>query len=197
MCVSTALSIDYALFMLMRYREALDSGIPHRKAVDVMLLSAGKTVLVSGGTLTLCFVAFCFIPVPILVAVGAASSLALGESRVRISTCFVYHDSSHFLCACVSECVCAVVTMTTYFTLSPLLLLLFPNFFAKVRPHAPSISCRPCSPLAQLCLCCCLLLSPAVCGAVPLLAPQRLGARVEQVCLFSRAHPPHCHRHLR
>ena len=53
-----ALSIDYAIFMLTRYREALDDGHDKIEAVEEMLRSAGKTVLVCisafGSALVVC-----------------------------------------------------------------------------------------------------------------------------------------------
>ncbi len=58
-------------------REALDSGWDHEESVIYMLMSAGKTVIVSGTTLMLTLFAMCIINVPTLRAVGICSGLSM------------------------------------------------------------------------------------------------------------------------
>lgn len=156
---SAALSIDYSLFMLSRYkcvtcrpipcrahrlmlisvtvarRECLDSGWTHKEAVRTMMISAGKTILVSGFTLTFCFIGLCFMNLSMLVAVGTACAMSIRT----------WSPAPLCLLMCVPAqrvCCCAVVIMTVNFTVCPLMLILFPNFFCKVSAclHA-SVPC--------------------------------------------------------
>jgi uncharacterized membrane protein YdfJ with MMPL/SSD domain len=75
-----------------------------------MLASAGKTILVSGTTLTLCFVGLCFFDLVLLKTLGAA-------------------------------CSCSIATiMLVNLSVTPVLILTFPGFFAKVRaPRVPHV----------------------------------------------------------
>ena len=51
MSITLAVSIDYSLFILSRYREEIVQGLDVRAAVEQALGTAGHTVLVSGTTL--------------------------------------------------------------------------------------------------------------------------------------------------
>ena len=82
-------------------RENRDLQYDHHTCIVNMVTSAGKTILVSGTTLTLCFVGLCFFKLDILVSLGAA-------------------------CA-TSICCIMIVNLV----LTPTLMLLFPVFFAK------------------------------------------------------------------
>ena len=50
-----AMGLDYNLFLITRYREEIQSGRSNLEAVDVMLRTAGKTILVSGSVLICSF----------------------------------------------------------------------------------------------------------------------------------------------
>lgn len=51
MSITLAVSIDYSLFILSRYREEIIQGLEVEAAVEQSLGTAGHTVLVSGTTL--------------------------------------------------------------------------------------------------------------------------------------------------
>lgn len=57
-----ALSIDYSLFLLTRFRTEVKRSCDPEDAVKIMLKYAGRVVLVSGSTLCLTFLALAFFP---------------------------------------------------------------------------------------------------------------------------------------
>ena len=100
-----AMSIDYSLFLLSRYREEMKGGRGVVGAVLYMTWSAGHTVLVSGSTLVLCFLSLMFFPTALLSSSGLGCAIAIA------------------------------VTIVVNLTLTPALLLTFPNFFeAATKP---------------------------------------------------------------
>ena len=102
MSLSIALSIDYSLFLLGRYREELQlNHKEHDQSVVQMLRHAGHVVFVSNTTLTLCFLGNLFFSSILLATIGIAAA---------------------------ATCVCALVINVT---LVPTLLLLFSSFFQK------------------------------------------------------------------
>ena len=70
-----AMSIDYSLFLLSRYREELLNGRKPYGAVEYMMSSAGHTVLVSGSTLAMCFLSLMFFPSPMLKSTGLGCAI--------------------------------------------------------------------------------------------------------------------------
>merc|ERR1712048_1020100 len=108
--VLMAVSVDYSLFMLTRFVEELKSGQKYQKAVEESLKSAGHTVLGSGSTLMLAFMALCFFPIALFV------SLALGVVFAIFFAIFVN------------------------LTLTPILLLCFPGFFGNLNHGCTCIS---------------------------------------------------------
>src|SRR4029077_9988991 len=70
--VAMGLSIDYALFVVSRYREERGRGASEVQALDLAMASSGRAVLLSGGTIPLAFLSL------LIVGVGAFSSMALG-----------------------------------------------------------------------------------------------------------------------
>lgn len=101
MSLLVAMSIDYSLFLLSRYREALLAGVRGKKAVTIMIKSAGHTILVSGATLCFCFLGLMLIPIDLIRSTGVGCALSVG-------TAFAVN-----------------------LTLTPVLLLTFPNFFER------------------------------------------------------------------
>src|SRR5690606_16717097 len=76
-----ALGIDYALFVVVRYRSALfGQGLPPAQAVGVAMDTAGKAVLFSGITVLISLSAVMLVPSP------AFRSMALG---IMVSVVFV------------------------------------------------------------------------------------------------------------
>ncbi|EGD81811.1 hypothetical protein PTSG_11885 [Salpingoeca rosetta] len=72
-----AMSIDYSLFLLSRFREELQLGMDVDEAVLYMLWTAGHTISVSGTTLAVCFFGLMFFPVSILRTPGLGTGLAI------------------------------------------------------------------------------------------------------------------------
>lgn len=101
-----AMSIDYSLFLLSRYREEIKGGRGTVGAVLYMTWAAGHTVLVSGSTLVLCFLSLMFFPTALLSSSGLGCAIAI------------------------------TVTILVNLTLTPALLLTFPTFFeAATKPE--------------------------------------------------------------
>eukprot|EP00049_Salpingoeca_infusionum_P022360 m.6295 g.6295 ORF g.6295 m.6295 type:complete len:854 (+) comp5144_c0_seq1:67-2628(+) len=106
MSATIAMSIDYSLFLLSRYREELKRGRNVQDAVLLMLWSAGHTITVSGCTLALCFFGLCFFPVSLLRTPGMGAGISI-----------------------LSVLLCNL-------TLIPAMLLAFNNFFKRsVKPY--------------------------------------------------------------
>jgi uncharacterized membrane protein YdfJ with MMPL/SSD domain len=99
MSCTIAFSFDYSLFVLSRYREELGSGATVEEAIRTTLQKAGHTVLMSGGTLAFAFAMMCLFPVVILNSMGVGAAVAV------------------------------LSTIASNLSLTPSLLLLFPDFF--------------------------------------------------------------------
>jgi uncharacterized membrane protein YdfJ with MMPL/SSD domain len=78
MSLTLGMGIDYTLFLLTRYLEAVHQRASRSQAIYDMLLHGGKVVLLSGITLMCTFLGLLFLPLPMLksVGVGAAVSIA-------------------------------------------------------------------------------------------------------------------------
>lgn len=101
MSLVLALSIDYSLFMLVRYRTELTRTQDHFVSVVLMLRYAGHTIAVSSMTLTVVFFGMLMFGVPSIFTLGIGAGAAV------------------------------VVTVIVNETLLPVILLSFPNFFSK------------------------------------------------------------------
>eukprot|EP00048_Salpingoeca_helianthica_P017415 m.237109 g.237109 ORF g.237109 m.237109 type:complete len:844 (-) comp20941_c0_seq1:46-2577(-) len=97
-----AMSIDYSLFLLSRFREEVRLRRSQQDAIELMIRSSGHTVLVSGLTLALCFAGLLLFPMELLSSLGLGCSIAVG------------------------------VAVTVNLTLTPALLNIFPNFFRNI-----------------------------------------------------------------
>ena len=72
--VALAMSIDYSLFLLTRFNAEVRDGRDYRAAVQTMLETSGHTVLISGTTLCICFMAMLLIPVHSIASMGIAAA---------------------------------------------------------------------------------------------------------------------------
>ncbi|MHA1222926.1 MAG: MMPL family transporter [Candidatus Heimdallarchaeaceae archaeon] len=104
MSLVIALSIDYSLFLLSRYKEELRKGKDNFSAIKLMLEHAGHTIFVSGVTLTITFLALVFFPIGLLATIGVGAAVSI------------------------------VTTLIINLTLVPVLLLIFHKFFSKSTP---------------------------------------------------------------
>eukprot|EP01059_Diplonema_ambulator_P020472 TRINITY_DN34283_c0_g1_i1.p1 TRINITY_DN34283_c0_g1~~TRINITY_DN34283_c0_g1_i1.p1 ORF type:complete len:887 (+),score=327.11 TRINITY_DN34283_c0_g1_i1:42-2663(+) len=112
MSILVAMSIDYNLFLLTRYREELlkvtqdekDNaedilpGLPkwRYKVVHTMIATAGETITVSAGTLGICFCGLLIIPMNFIQSVGIANAITIFVTlliniTVTPSMLFVFH----------------------------------------------------------------------------------------------------------
>ena len=103
MSMLVATSIDYSLFILSRYREELMDAprVDPRRAVRAAMASGGHTVLVSGVTLAVCFAGLILLPLDSMRSLGIGTSVAV------------------------------LVSLAVNLTLTPVLLLSAPRFFAR------------------------------------------------------------------
>ncbi|MGZ8648048.1 MAG: MMPL family transporter, partial [Solirubrobacteraceae bacterium] len=72
-----ALGIDYALFIVVRFRAALAAGLAPRDATALTMATAGKAVLVSGLTVIAALLAVTLVPVPAFRSVPLGIALAV------------------------------------------------------------------------------------------------------------------------
>lgn len=103
MSLVLAISIDYSLFMLVRYRVELQRGRDNRLAVIQMTRFAGKTIGISGVVLGICFFGLAVYPVETIRTMGYACGTVV------------------------------VIVLAANETLIPVILLTLPRFFEKSR----------------------------------------------------------------
>lgn len=101
MSLVIALSIDYSLFLLTRYREEIINNKSSNEAVLLMNKNAGHTVSVSGVTLAITYLGLAFFPLQLLSTVGIGAAISI------------------------------IITLLVNLTLTPALLLTFDKFFSK------------------------------------------------------------------
>eukprot|EP00771_Trimastix_marina_P000174 gnl/Trimastix_PCT/1183.p1 GENE.gnl/Trimastix_PCT/1183~~gnl/Trimastix_PCT/1183.p1 ORF type:complete len:957 (-),score=320.33 gnl/Trimastix_PCT/1183:444-3314(-) len=106
-----AMSVDYSLFLLSRFREELKAGRTLHDATRHMYIHAGRIVLFSGTTLAITFLGLCLLPLQIIQSMGLAASISLA------------------------------FTMLVSLTLTPALLLTFGRFFASDRVNRCCRTC--------------------------------------------------------
>lgn len=106
MSLVLAVSIDYSLFLLVRYRVELGQGTPHLVAVEQMIRYAGQTIAISGLVLALCFYGLTIFPLESIRTMGIACGTVV------------------------------LVVLAANETLLPVTLLLFPTFFEQSASSA-------------------------------------------------------------
>ena len=77
MMFAIALGIDYALFIVARFRSALAAGLAPRDATALTMATAGKAVLMSGLTVIAALLAVTLVPVPAFRSVPLGIALAV------------------------------------------------------------------------------------------------------------------------
>ncbi|WP_202892812.1 MMPL family transporter [Kribbella italica] len=68
--IGLGVAIDYALLVVMRWREERGQGVENRQAVITAMATAGRAVLFSGVTVAISLLALVVVPVPFLRSVG-------------------------------------------------------------------------------------------------------------------------------
>merc|ERR1719326_1415629 len=77
-----AISIDYALFLLVRFKEEVAYGKDSLVAVQRMLMYSGHTVCGSGFTLAFCFLALLFFPLQMMQSIGLGVIVSILSAMV-------------------------------------------------------------------------------------------------------------------
>ncbi len=80
MMVGLGVGIDYALFIVTRFREAVHAGHPPRDAVGVAMSTAGRAVVFAGATVVVSMLGL------LLVGIGMLSGMGLGVSATVLAT---------------------------------------------------------------------------------------------------------------
>ncbi|WFE25544.1 MMPL family transporter [Solwaraspora sp. WMMD791] len=75
--IGLGVGIDYALFLVTRYRTLLDEGVPVRAAVAASVASSGSAVVFAGGTVIVALCGLAVAQVPILTALGWTAGLVV------------------------------------------------------------------------------------------------------------------------
>ncbi len=72
-----AVGIDYALFIIARYRQQLAEGYERKEAIAIANGTAGSAVVFAGVTVIIALIGFSFVGVPFLTAMGIAGALTV------------------------------------------------------------------------------------------------------------------------
>jgi putative drug exporter of the RND superfamily len=73
--IGLGIAIDYALLVVMRWREEREQGVTNEVAVERAMARAGRAVVFSGTTVAIALLALVVLPVPFLRSVGIAGML--------------------------------------------------------------------------------------------------------------------------
>jgi predicted RND superfamily exporter protein len=101
--VALGMSIDYSLFLLARFQQELCAGQAVSKALEIMLGTSGRVVIVSGSTLMLCFVCMLVVPLPMVRSLGSSAAITV------------------------------LTAMLATLMMTPAIILSFPDFFSSDR----------------------------------------------------------------
>ncbi|GKT27322.1 hypothetical protein ADUPG1_013767 [Aduncisulcus paluster] len=77
MSVGVAFSLDYALFLLSRFKTEVETGHSPRLAIKKTVQSSGHTVVVSGVAIAVCFASMLIYPADIAASLGACAAIVL------------------------------------------------------------------------------------------------------------------------
>merc|ERR1711904_366821 len=97
------MSIDYSLFLFQRFQQEVVMGHSIERAIAIMLATSGKIVAVSGFTLLLCFLMMLILPCALISSLGLSAASTV------------------------------LMAVTVNLTLTPVLLMTFPNFFGNTK----------------------------------------------------------------
>ncbi len=75
--VGIGVGIDYALLILTRYRSALHAGVPTEDGIAYAMATAGRSVVVAGGTVVISMLGLLLMGLPYLVGVAFAASVSV------------------------------------------------------------------------------------------------------------------------
>ena len=75
--IGLGVGIDYALFIITRYRECLDRGLTSEQSTAAAMDSAGRSVVFAGATVVISLLGMLFIGVPFVAGLGVAAAAAV------------------------------------------------------------------------------------------------------------------------
>ncbi|HKJ36906.1 MAG TPA: MMPL family transporter [Solirubrobacterales bacterium] len=75
--IGLGVGIDYALFLVTRYRSELDSGKPTEEAVATAVATSGSAIVFAGSTVVLALVTLLLAGIPLVTSLGYASAIAV------------------------------------------------------------------------------------------------------------------------
>ena len=75
--IGIGVGIDYALLVLTRFRAAMDDGKDRHDAVVEAVTTAGRSVIIAGGTVVIAVLGLCLTGLPYMYGVAIAASLAV------------------------------------------------------------------------------------------------------------------------
>jgi putative drug exporter of the RND superfamily len=84
--VGLGISIDYGLLMVSRYRDAINTGLPHAGAVSEAARHSGRTVLISGSAVAIGFGALLLVPVSEIRSIGMGGLLVAIVAAALVCT---------------------------------------------------------------------------------------------------------------
>ncbi|MDZ7732912.1 MAG: MMPL family transporter [Acidimicrobiia bacterium] len=84
--IGLGVGIDYALFIVTRYREELHRGHGHANAAGIALDTAGRAVLFAGTTVVISLAGMLLIGVPFVAGLGIGAALVVGVTMVASVT---------------------------------------------------------------------------------------------------------------
>jgi predicted RND superfamily exporter protein len=79
-CCLIALSLDYALFILVRYQEEDRKTTEDMRAVKITFMTAGKVVLLSGSILASAFIGLAFVDFEMISSIGFGGAIMIGSA---------------------------------------------------------------------------------------------------------------------
>lgn len=75
--IGIAVGIDYALFVVSRYRQQLAAGHPVIEAVGIANATAGQAVIFAGATVVIAILGLAFVGIPLVTSLGVATSIVV------------------------------------------------------------------------------------------------------------------------
>ena len=80
--IGLGVGIDYALFIVTRYREFLRDGLPVTEAVGRAIATAGQAVIVAGLTVIIALMGLLLIDIPIMTSIAYAAAIAVASAII-------------------------------------------------------------------------------------------------------------------
>src|SRR4029453_4412390 len=80
MMIGLGVGIDYALFVVTRFREGLGDGLPVEDAVVRAIDTAGRSVAFAGSVVAIALLGLIAIGIPFIGAIGVAAAIVVGFS---------------------------------------------------------------------------------------------------------------------